>query len=141
MNIYLDTSGLVKLLVQEDGSETMVRVWDEADFIFAGVLAYPEARAALATGERGRRLSEAEHHRAKRILARRWDEIQVVQLDGPLAVQAGDLSERYGLRAYDAVHLACALALAGTGAVLATWDRELHQAARWAGLSVIPAAI
>jgi predicted nucleic acid-binding protein len=41
----------------------------------------------------------------------------------------GDINEDLGLRGYDAVHLATVLELGDEEVVLATWDRDLAQAA------------
>jgi uncharacterized protein len=49
------------------------------------------------------------------------------------------LTHRHGLRGYDAVHLASALALTSTRIVLATWDADLRRAAVTEGLAVAPA--
>lgn len=48
---------------------------------------------------------------------------------------AGHLAEHFGLRGYDAVHLAAALAVNDDDVVLVTGDRELATAARAAGLA------
>lgn len=49
---------------------------------------------------------------------------------------AGGLADRYGLRAYDAVHLASALVLEDPELIFTTWDRDLSRAARARGLVV-----
>ncbi len=63
----------------------------------------------------------------------------LVGLDMPLARQAGDLAEELGLRGYDAVHLASALALGGD-ITFVTWDDELRGAAAKSGCAIAPAA-
>ena len=65
-----------------------------------------------------------------------WEQIVVVELDGALALSAGELAEAHGLRAGDAVQLASALL--SRAPVLATWDAELRCAALEAGLAVAP---
>jgi uncharacterized protein len=62
----------------------------------------------------------------------------LIGVDWALARQAGDLAEHYGLRGYDAVHLATALAVDATDLVLVTWDRNLAGAAVQAGIAVAP---
>lgn len=65
-----------------------------------------------------------------------WDEVDIVELDGPLAIHAGNLAEAHRLRSHDAVHLASALAVGAS--TLATWDVALARAATEAGLAVAP---
>ena len=46
--IYYDSSALVKLLVQEEGSDLAAELWDGCDAALGSRLAYPEVCAALA---------------------------------------------------------------------------------------------
>ncbi len=62
----------------------------------------------------------------------------MVGVDAALARQAGELAEKLGLRGYDAVHLASALALGGD-TTLVTWDADLARAGADVGCSVAPA--
>jgi uncharacterized protein len=62
----------------------------------------------------------------------------LVGLDGPLTREAGELAEELGLRGYDAVHLASALALA-TDTTFVTWDEKLRRAAASSGCSLAQA--
>ena len=48
MILYLDTSSLVRLYVDESGSADVRRLVEQAEIVAASVVAYPEARAALA---------------------------------------------------------------------------------------------
>ena len=139
MIAYFDTSALVKLLVSdEDGAETAAEIWDAADAAFTSRVAYPEARAALAAAERARRITRVELGRAREALADVFERCAVVELGAGLAEAAGDTSERFALRAYDAVHLASALAVAEGTTVLVTWDEQLSVAGSLAGLDVVP---
>ena len=60
----------------------------------------------------------------------------IVGVDEALGRRAGELADERALRGYDAVHLARALALATGETILATWDRDLSNAAADAGLAV-----
>ena len=66
-------------------------------------------------------------------------ELVVVGVDEALAQRAGELADERALRGYDAVHLASALALGPGDTILATWDRDLSNAAVDTGLAVAPA--
>jgi predicted nucleic acid-binding protein len=61
-----------------------------------------------------------------------YAELRVIAIDEALARAAGELASEHGLRGYDAVHLASALALEGE-VVLVTWDADLGDAARTTG--------
>jgi predicted nucleic acid-binding protein len=104
------------------------------------LIAYVEARAAFNRHRAETRVSSAEYRRIVAELDADWDRYVRIDFNPSLARMAGTLAERYGLRAYDAVHLASALE-AGTrlGAlpVFACWDRTLNAAAAREGLPLL----
>jgi predicted nucleic acid-binding protein len=136
--VYLDSSALLKLFLVEEGSPEVHNLWDQADRLSTSRITLPEARAALAAGARAGRLTPRGHSDAVLELRRRWRELHVFDLSEELAREAGDLAERYALRALDAIHLASALA-GGRRVVMATWDAGLARAARDVPLAVTPA--
>lgn len=62
----------------------------------------------------------------------------MVGVDAALVRTAGELADRLGLRGFDAVHLASALAL-GDPTTFVTWDGELREAAAACGCPTAPA--
>ena len=134
----MDTSALIKLIVVEEGSDVAAQLWGSYAAA-SSVLAYPEARAALAAARRARRLSARAHDRAVAELDALNAELVIVGVDEALARRAGELADERALRGYGAVHLASALALGSGETILVTWDRDLSNAAGDAGLAVAPA--
>jgi len=122
----------------EPGSELAAELWDRAESVVSSQLIYPEARAAAAAAHRGRRITSATLRRAVDTFDGLCTELEVIGLDPDLARAAGDLAEVYGLRGYDAVHLATALSIDVDSMLLATWDGDLARAAVAAGCSVSP---
>lgn len=129
----------MKLFVAGPGVDEAQDLWDDADLVTVALIAHPEARAALAAAARAGRISTGEMDEARHRLNRRWEQTHVVDLDGPIAFSAGDLAERFGLRGYDAVHLATAASLQDGSLLVATWDTELRDACLEWGLAVAPA--
>ncbi len=139
MIAYLDTSALVKLFMpDEEGASTAAELWDASDVALTSRITYPEGRAALASAHRARRLTARALGRARDALDTTFQRLAVVELDRSIAELAGDVAERYSLRAYDAVHLASALAIEDEALVVLTWDERLAAAARRAELEVVP---
>jgi predicted nucleic acid-binding protein len=128
----------VKLLIVEAGSEIAGGLWSAPLAAASSILAYPEGRAALAAARRAARLSEAAHRRARDEFEALQSEMMLVGIDAQLAREAGELAEELGLRGYDAVHLASALAL-GTDTTFVSWDEDLRRAAARSGCAVAPA--
>ncbi len=134
MITYVDTSTLLKLLIDEDGSCWAALIWDSTDVLASAALIIVEARAALAAADRGGRLTAAQHGEAKRELAVLVDELSIVETTEDLIARAADLAEQEALRGYDAVHLAAALTVEAD--VFTSADGALCEAAERRGLHV-----
>jgi predicted nucleic acid-binding protein len=135
--LYLDTSALVKLYVQEPGSaQTRARV-GVASLVATSRIAYPEARAALARRQREAAIGLRALRRAVSALDRDLARLVLVELSAKVARRAGELAEQRALRGFDAIHLASALEVEDlTGLVPAFWcyDERLGEAAASEGL-------
>lgn len=134
MIAYLDTSALVPLLVDEPGSPSARHLWDAADSVSTSRSSYVEAAAALARAHRLARLSDNDYDGATAQLVDVWSDVDVVDLDQPLAERAAALADRFALRGYDAVQCASAELLFGHDLVAAAGDRALLTA--WASLGL-----
>lgn len=127
MITYVDTSTLIKLIIEEEGSDRAELIWQSADSVASASLIVVEARAALAAAARGGRLSAAQLRVAKTELAAFVDDLHLVEVTEELIGSAAQLAEIESLRGYDAVHLAAALFVGAS--VLASADRALCEAA------------
>ena len=140
MILYLDTSALVKLYVQEIGSADVKDWLQDADAAATSWVAYAEARAAFARALR-EGITGPEHH-AERVgqFNRDWEALIRLELLPPIARSAGDLAEVHGLRGFDSIHLASALWLrdkvAPAEVAFVAFDRRLLGAAERAGLEL-----
>lgn len=63
--VCFDSSALVKLLVEEDGSDVAADLWDGCDLAVASRLAQVEVPAALAAAHRWRRMTGEALQQAK----------------------------------------------------------------------------
>jgi predicted nucleic acid-binding protein len=112
VTLYLDTSSLIKLYVAEAGSDVVGELVESADVVATSAIAYPEARAALASRRREHVLSAASFRNAKRALEDDWPAYLSLEVTTTLCRDAGDIAERYHLRGWDSVHLASFLEVA-----------------------------
>lgn len=129
MIAYFDTSSIVPLLIEEPGSETAGRLWDEADRVVSIRLVYAEGHAALAQAERGRRLDRRHLRRAVTDLLTLYGQLDLVEVTDALVRRAGSLAETHALRGYDALHLAAAEVVNDNELVFVSGDANLCQAA------------
>ncbi|HUF97944.1 MAG TPA: type II toxin-antitoxin system VapC family toxin [Ilumatobacter sp.] len=139
--VYFDSSALVKLLLDEPGSDLAIELWNGCDAALASRLAHPEVCAALAATRRNKLLTADEVANALAEWTRFWGSMRPVELTSGVEQLAGDLARAHQLRGADAVHLASALTLDIEGLVVAVWDKRLHAGAIDAGLAVAPASI
>jgi predicted nucleic acid-binding protein len=139
--VYFDSSALVKLVVDEQGSDLVVEIWDACTAACASRLGYPEVRAALAAAARHGTLSRSRHNTAKAEWERYWSAVRPVEMTLAVERSAGAAAESFRLRGADAVHLASALALEDPQVLVVAWDRRLREGALAAGLTVAPRTI
>jgi uncharacterized protein len=137
VTLYLDTSALVKLYVDEEGASTVRSAVDQAELIATSAIAYVEARAAFARRYWERGLSASAHRSLVRDFERDWSRYLTVEVTPSVIHDAARLAESHRLRAYDAVHLAAARTVSrrvSRSCVFASWDSTLERAAAREGL-------
>jgi predicted nucleic acid-binding protein len=133
--LYIDTSSLVKLYLEEEHSD---RVWDwteAADGLATSQVAYPEALSAFARRAANGDLQPGDLPKVHASLERDWRDFAVLPVEER---RAGALALQYRLRGFDAVHLAAALdlrdLLGKTSVSFSAFDSKLLAAAQKEGL-------
>lgn len=139
--VYFDSSALVKLVLDEPGSDLVVQLWNACDAALSSRLAYPEVCAALAAAGRNHDLTESEASTAIDEWKTFWSSMRPIELSSDVETVAGELAALHRLRGADAVHLASALALGSDEVTMAVWDQRLHTGAATVGLLVAPATL
>lgn len=134
MILYLDTSSLVKLYVDEPGTPEVHALVRDADVVATSVLAYPEARATFARRRRERLATAAEHRAVVDQFDADWRTLVAITFSDALAIEAGRLADRHGIRGGDAIHLASFVVLVAGAeddrVVFSSGDERLSRAAR-----------
>ena len=142
-SVYLDTSALIKLYVEEEGTARVLGLVAGTDGGQAVILdlALIECRSAVRRREREGDISRAD---ADRILDRLEVDASSSYLVQPsnsaVIEEAARLIDRYPLRAYDAIQLAgCVVVRAGVpaGVTFVCADVQLCVAAGQEGLAVL----
>lgn len=141
MIVYLDASALVKRYVAEAGSRDVDALLASAAAVGTSGISRAEVAAALAKAARVSVLTRDEAASAMHIFTLDWENIIRLQVTEILIARAANLAFEHGLRGYDAVHLAAALSwqeMLGEPVTLATFDRQLWQGAKTAGITPWP---
>lgn len=137
MIIYLDTSSLVKLYVEETHAAT-VREWaEDAEFIATCRVTYPETLSALDRRFRSGDFSKHDYELLIGGFAEDWLNFVVLDFD---EIEAGRLVRKYGLKGFDAVHLSSAKMMRrddDLALFFSSFDEKLNKAAKAEGLEVL----
>ena len=138
MIVYLDTSSLVKLYVQEAHS-ALVKKWvEEAEIVATCRIAYPETMSAISRRFRQGDLTERQYDSLITKFSNEWERFAAVDFD---ELEAGRLVNLYGLRGFDAVHLSAAMLLKATQSNIllsfSSFDEKLNKAASTEGFTIL----
>jgi predicted nucleic acid-binding protein len=142
--IYLDTSALLKLYIQEAHSDDVAGLVSVADGAGTSILTYTEMAAAMSRAARMRLISDDAASTAWDKFLGDWPEFTRLKLSAALTERAATLAWGFGLRGYDAMHMAAALTWQDAldePVLLATFDRLLWNAGKKAGVVVWPDTI
>ena len=141
MNLYLDTSALIKRYVNEPGTKD-IRAWiRSADSISTSLLTRAETAAGMTRLLNRGILTEEDFRLALEQFRVDWIDYHRIPVNEELIARTDFLACQYNLRGYDAVHLASALVWQEALMVpvtLATYDQELAEACKKSGLRVLP---
>jgi predicted nucleic acid-binding protein len=138
---YFNASALVKRHIDERGSREAIEFAARAEVVATSVVSRAEVAAALANAVRAKLLEEDDARAAQRAFATEWPDIARIPVTEALVSRAETLAWDYGLRGHGAVQLASAVLFqeaVGATVRLATFDKQLWDAARRAGLEPWP---
>ncbi len=144
MIAYLDTSSIVKLYVDEDGTDEIRRVVSQSEAVAASWIAYAETRSAFARRYREGGIPITEYRQRVGAFEDDWAGYLAVDVSHDVIRRAGNLAEKHGLKALDAIHLASALNLKDDQAspslsvIFSSADARLQRASEEEGLASPP---
>jgi predicted nucleic acid-binding protein len=133
MVVYLDTSSLVKLYVEEEDSPSIAALVRSSRVTATSLIAYTEARAAFARRFRENAFTPDEYRHLISVFDKDWENYLIVRVTKELVRLAGNLTEKHGLRAFDAIHLSSAIILRAEISgplIFSCSDRRLQKASK-----------
>jgi len=131
--LYLDTSSLVKLYVEETASADVQGLVGSAEVTGTSLVAYAEARAAFARRFRESAFSSKDYKRLRSRFESDWKNFLSIHVSREVVRMAGDLAEKHGLRGFDAIHLASAMTLReklASPVTFSCYDSQLQNASK-----------
>ena len=138
--IYFDSSALVKRYLKEKGTDIVLSLTTQEEFLATSKLAYPELLSAFM---RKRRAGELAEEPLQSVLDRwdaDWAELFIVEMHDDLLPIIKSLIAKYPLKGADSIHLALALWLASmakTEVRFVASDKNLLNAARTENLKIL----
>jgi predicted nucleic acid-binding protein len=107
--IYFDSSALVKRYLKEKGTDVVLSLTTQEEFIATSKLAYPELLSAFMRKRRAGELGEDPLQAVLERLDADWPEIFVIEMHDELLPLVKSLIGKYPLKGADSIHLASAL--------------------------------
>jgi predicted nucleic acid-binding protein len=139
--LFCDTSALIKLLIDEPGSDQMQRASAASEAIPVCRITWAEAMTGMARRSREDPISADAIELARQRLMQTWAAFSIVEVNQELGETAGRFADGFALRAYDNVQLAAAHLLdvnTEQPLIFASYDRRVNQAAQLLQLEVLP---
>jgi predicted nucleic acid-binding protein len=140
MIVYLDTSSLVKLYVEEIDSEKIRNFVRNAASVSTSRIAYAEARAAFAKKQKEEGFPLKILRKIVEDFNRDWESYFLIEITDGLIRFAGDIAEKYLLRGFDSIHLASAIHLKNKidlAIYFSSYDTRLNQSAEKEGIILL----
>ncbi len=135
MKVFLDTSAFAKRYVAEQGSDKVVELCQQADSLVVSVICLPELISTLSRLLREKKITKADYRRLKGDAMMDLADIDICQITSDVLASTVLLLETNPLRAMDALHVSCAVAVVAD--TFASADYRQLAAARRAGLKIV----
>lgn len=135
MKVFLDTSAFAKRYVAEQGSDKVIALCQQADSLVISVICLPELISTLSRLLREKKLAKANYRQLKGDAMADLADVDICQLTSDILTSVISLLESHPLRAMDALHVACALAVEPD--IFVSADHRQLTAAQKAGLKVV----
>jgi hypothetical protein len=135
MKVFLDTSAFAKRYVAEQGSDKVLELCQQADSLVVSVICLPELISTLSRLLREKKFAKADYQKLKGDAMADLADVDICQITPEILVSVVPLLEKYPLRAMNALHIACALAVKPD--IFVSADHRQISAARKAGLKVV----
>ena len=135
MKVFLETSAFAKRYVAEQRSDKVMALCLQADSLAVSVICLLELISTLSRLVREKKLAKADYRKLKHDAMADLADVDICHITPDVVVSVVSLLESHPLRAMDALHVACALAVETD--IFVSADRRQFSAARKAGLKIV----
>jgi hypothetical protein len=135
VKVFLDTSAFAKRYVAEHGSDKVMALCLKTDSLVVSVICLLELISTLSRLVREKKLAKADYRKLKGDAIVDLADVDICHITPDVMASVVSLLEAHPLRAMDALHVACALAVKPD--IFVSADRRQLSAARKAGLKIV----
>ena len=135
MKVFLDTSAFAKRYVAEQGSDKVLELCQQADSLVVSIICFPELISTLSRLLRKKKFAKMDYQKLKADAMADLADVDICQITPDVLASVVSLLETHPLRAMDALHIACALAVKPD--IFISADHRQLSAARKAGLKIV----
>ena len=135
MKVFLDTSAFAKRYIVERGSAELMALCQQADSLVVSVICLPELISTLSRLVREKKLAKTDYRKLKNDAMADLADVDTCHVTPDILGSVVSLLEAHPLRAMDALHVACALAVESD--IFVSADHRQLSAARKTGLKIV----
>jgi len=135
VKVFLDTSAFAKRYVIEQGTDKVISLCLKAESLVVSVICLVELISTLSRLLREKKLTKADYQKLKGDAMADLVDVDICHITSEILVSVVSLLESHPVRAMDALHVACALAVKPDFFVSS--DHRQLSAARKAGLKTV----
>jgi len=135
MKVFLDSSAFAKRYIAETGSVRVMELCQQADSLVVSIICLPELISAMSRLIREKKLVLSDYRKVKEGAINDLADVDICQITQAVVASAISLLQSNQLRAMDALHVACALAVKPD--IFVSADHRQLAAARKAGLKIV----
>jgi hypothetical protein len=137
MRVFFDTSAFVKRYVEEPGTEKVIEICRQAEYIVLCVICLPEMISTLNRLVREGKLLAVDYQKTRNLILKEIEDAEICYVTPEGVTRTIRCLENNPLRAMDALHLGCALILEPD--LFVSSDHRQLEAAKREGLKVVEA--
>jgi uncharacterized protein len=140
MILYLDTSALVKVYINESFSDIVRKAFLDADTIAISIIGFVEFHSAISRLLRENLINKIQLKKVKDNFNENWPKFKIIDLDNNIIKRASELIYKTELRAFDSIHLASAETLKNiteNDVIFGCFDKRLINGAKHIGMALI----
>jgi uncharacterized protein len=137
MNLFFDTSALIKKYIDEQGSDRVDEILDQARSVYVSGITEIEMLSAVKRLLHDGIIDKNGYNSVKKEMLYDLDFFQIIELDKTVIETAKELIEKYQLKSLDSIQLGTVLSIKDEIDLFAVCDDKLCTFAKQEGIRIV----